>query len=99
MTFPVVLLILGVLYILTQPGAAANLGESFRLFGAIAAVVMVAAVIGGVAVVISELVKDDVGEPCPEAVCPCEPDQGDGDWALMEPGEVSGRGWSLRRLN
>ena len=62
MTFPLVILILGVLYILSQPGSAHNLGESMQLFGAVAAVAVVAAVIGGIALVLQAAIQDFFGE-------------------------------------
>lgn len=62
MRMPVVVLILGVLFILSQEGSAAHLGESLQLFGAVAAVAVVAAVVGGIALVIQAAIQDFFGE-------------------------------------
>lgn len=62
MRMPIVVLILGVLYIFTRPGAAASFGESLHLFGAVAAVALVAAVIGGMAIFIQQILQDFFGE-------------------------------------
>ena len=62
MTFPIVLLILGVLWIFTQPGAAANFTDVLQMVGVISAVVLIMGIVAGVAVLIQTAVQDYVSE-------------------------------------
>ena len=62
MTFPIVLLILGVLFLLTQPGAAGHLAASLALFGQVAAIGIGVAVLYGITLVIGLAIRDFFGE-------------------------------------
>lgn len=57
-----VFLILGLLWIFTQPGAGKNLGDVMEVVGLLAAATLVMAVVAGIAVVIQTAVQDYVGE-------------------------------------
>ena len=57
-----VLLILGILWIFTQPGAALNFTDALQVAGTLAVIALIMGVVAGVAILIQTTVQDYVGE-------------------------------------
>ena len=57
-----VVLILGVLWIFTQPGAALNFHDALQVAGVLSAIALIMGIVAGVAVLIQTAVQDYVGE-------------------------------------